>query len=228
MGQPSAPAMTLAHFYAATMPKPRPLVVHYCRDCRREEFRLDGWVPTTRAGFLPVITKPQVDLEIYVRSANRECVMPVAGFQCNEWQGNRFAIASPYGITADLSAWGSDSASSGALYPWVWNLADDFSNQPGCIVLQVMPPNSVTSEHFHPDSKLGDVAEIFAPLDRDPGTVLRRDHTAPTPLTEVTPVDINVAHQLIREADGFSLQLLRMFTPVEFACRELHIARAVA
>ena len=110
--------------------------------------------------------------------------------------------------------WQSKSNNSDARYPWWWNLGD-------CdIILQILPGPGRTSSHFHRVTKFED----YVPLDNlDRGTKIVLGDKKPVALVEPISVAAGCRHYLVRDAPGFSVQLLRMRGPVRFPDRSDHV-----
>lgn len=137
------------------------------------------------------------------------------------WREYMFFVQASHGMVYPVEEWGSDSTDSDALYPWIWDFCDTFSNMPGSLALQIMPQGK-TSCHRHPNVGLGDTAETFYPLTSDRKTIIHRDGHAPVPLTAITVIPVGCGHKLTRDADGFSLQLVHRNSVCRFRQRNDH------
>jgi len=208
---------------------------NYTRAGQRREYRIQNWVPTNVYPF------STFDLELIIGFQAAACAIPDDHVKI-PWNGLLIGIKTNAGtIASTANEWTSASATSGALYPWHWDLPRSYSNTIGSIVLQFMVTGK-TSEHYHPapnpqlaqtienqcaSSQGGSIAETFVPLDKDSHTILRQDEKLPTGLTAPVDMPWNCAHQLVRDKPGFSVQLLRMNTWVPFQNRSLHLHRTV-
>ncbi|MAF81053.1 hypothetical protein CL628_03505 [bacterium] len=120
----------------------------------------------------------------------------------------RLLFAVPDGMTVrtNWQEWGSQSSTSDALYPALWDLS---ARRRGGILLQILPPGATTSWHYHRHT-----VESFYPLFGTSLVTINDDPEVPLQLGMQVPV--RSAHQLTNETGCFAINLIHMQTDLPF------------
>jgi hypothetical protein len=121
-------------------------------------------------------------------------------------------------VMGKVRNWISTSDSSKSLYPWWVNMP-----AVGADLICQIHPKGCSSDHFHRPEEGIRVAETYWPILNDGGTMIRVNGQKPQPLKERRDILPNERHQLVREGDGFSIQMLIMNSRrYRFPCKDGH------
>jgi hypothetical protein len=117
-----------------------------------------------------------------------------------------FAVPEGMVVKPNWQDWGSYSDDSQALYPACWDLS---ARRRGGVLLQILPPRSYTSWHFHDATR-----ETFYPLYGE-SRVKVNDHSARRLRLNDQVAQTNW-HQLMNATDRFAINLIHMESHLPF------------